>query len=291
MNGAPREKARAQPEPAGANRITQCFDRLRAQGRKALIPFITAGDPNPELTVPLMHAMVKAGADIIELGVPFSDPMADGPVIQRASERALKFHVSLRQVLDKVRAFRVQDAGTPVVLMGYLNPIEAMGYEHFARAAKEAGVDGVLTVDMPPEEASPLVAALRAHGIAPIFLLAPTSTAERIAKAGALAQGYLYYVSLKGVTGAATLDVEDVRRKLKNIHALTQLPLGVGFGIKDAETARRIAQFADAVIVGSALVQKIEQLAGEPGKIITEISTLLGQMRNAMDGVSAVNPE
>ncbi|MFP5344294.1 MAG: tryptophan synthase subunit alpha [Gammaproteobacteria bacterium] len=269
------------------NRITQCFERLRAQGRKALIPFITAGDPNPELTVPLMHAMVQAGADVIELGVPFSDPMADGPVIQRASERALKFHVSLRQVLGMVRDFRAQDTRTPVVLMGYLNPVEVMGYEHFARAAQEAGVDGVLTVDMPPEEAAPLVAVLRAHGIAPIFLLAPTSTAERIAKAGALAQGYLYYVSLKGVTGAATLDVADVGHKLKNIRALTPLPLGVGFGIKDAQAAARVAQLADAVIAGSALVQKIEQLADAPDKIIPGICTLLSQMRNAMDGVTA----
>ncbi|MCL4315904.1 MAG: tryptophan synthase subunit alpha [Gammaproteobacteria bacterium] len=271
------------------NRVTQCFERLRAQRRKALIPFITAGDPNPELTVPLMHAMVQAGADIIELGVPFSDPMADGPVIQRASERALKFHVSLRQVLGMVRAFRAQDSHTPVVLMGYLNPVEIMGYEFFARAAQEAGVDGALTVDMPPEEAAPLVSALRAHGIAPIFLLAPTSTAERIAKAGALAHGYLYYVSLKGVTGAATLDVEDVGRKLKDIRALTPLPLGVGFGIKDAQAAARIAQLADAVIVGSALVQKIEQLAGAPDKIISEICTLLSQMRNAMDGATAAS--
>ncbi len=287
MTGAQPAKKIQTQEP-GENRITQCFDRLRAQGRKGLIPFITAGDPNPELTVPLMHAMVKAGADIIELGVPFSDPMADGPVIQRASERALKFHVSLRNVLGMVREFRDDDRTTPVVLMGYLNPVEAMGYEHFARMAREAGVDGVLTVDMPPEEAADLTRALQAQGVAPIFLLAPTSTAERIAKISALAQGYLYYVSLKGVTGAATLDVEDVRRKLKDIRAVTKLPLGVGFGIKDAETARRIAQFADAVIVGSALVQKIEQLAAEPAKISVEISKLLSQMRHAMDGVAAI---
>ncbi len=280
----------AQKTPAPAveiGRITQCFERLRAEGRKALIPFITAGDPNPELTVPLMHAMVQAGADIIELGVPFSDPMADGPVIQAACERALKFHVSLRQALAMVRAFRARDNRTPVVLMGYLNPIEVMGYEPFAREAAEAGVDGALTVDMPPEEAAPLVAALRARGLAPVFLLAPTSTAGRIAKISALAQGYLYYVSLKGVTGAATLDVEDVARKLKGIRALTPLPLGVGFGIKDAQAAARVAQLADAVIVGSALVQKIERLADTPDKIIPEICTLLSQMRNAMDGATA----
>ncbi len=290
MNRPQGKNISLEPRRAETNRITQCFDRLRAQGRKALIPFVTAGDPNPELTVPLMHAMVKAGADIIELGVPFSDPMADGPVIQRASERALKFHVSLRQVLDKVRVFRAQDRKTPVVLMGYLNPVEVMGYETFARAAQMAGVDGVLTVDMPPEEAGDLTSALCAQGITPIFLLAPTSTAERIAKISALAQGYLYYVSLKGVTGAATLDVEDVGRKLKGIRAFTSLPIGVGFGIKDAETAARIARLADAVIVGSALVQKIDKLAGTPDKIIPEICTLLGQMRSAMDGVSAVNP-
>ncbi|MDA1107348.1 MAG: tryptophan synthase subunit alpha [Proteobacteria bacterium] len=265
------------------NRITQCFAALRTQKRKALIPFITAGDPNPELTVPLMHAMVSAGANIIELGVPFSDPMADGPVIQRASERALKHHVSLRHVLDRVREFRTRNNATPVVLMGYLNPVEMLGYEAFARAAAASGVDGVLTVDMPPEEAVDLVTALQAHAIAPIFLLAPTSTPERIAKVSALAQGYLYYVSLKGVTGAATLDVEAVGRKLDEIRALTKLPLGVGFGIKDAATAARVAQLADAVIVGSALVQKIEQLEHEPDKIMPEIAALLAGMRRAMD--------
>ncbi|MDO9371634.1 MAG: tryptophan synthase subunit alpha [Gammaproteobacteria bacterium] len=265
------------------NRITQCFAALRTQKRKALIPFITAGDPNPDLTVPLMHAMVSAGANIIELGVPFSDPMADGPVIQRASERALKHHMSLRHVLDTVREFRTRDNATPVVLMGYLNPVEMMGYEAFARAAAASGVDGVLTVDMPPEEAADLVAALQAHAIAPIFLLAPTSTPKRISMVNALAQGYLYYVSIKGVTGAATLDVEAVGRKLDEIRALTKLPLGVGFGIKDAATAARVAQLADAVIVGSALVQKIEQLEHEPDKIMPEIAALLAGMRRAMD--------
>ncbi|MBI3344128.1 MAG: tryptophan synthase subunit alpha [Gammaproteobacteria bacterium] len=282
MNSAPREKVRVQPEQAG-NRITHCFDRLRAQGRKALIPFITAGDPSPEVTVPLLRAMVSAGADIIELGVPFSDPMADGPVIQRASERALKHHMSLRHTLDLVREFRINDNVTPIVLMGYLNPIEVMGYDTFAHAAREAGVDGALTVDMPPEEAQDLIHALRAQGIAPIFLLAPTSTPERIVKISALAQGYLYYVSLKGVTGAATLDVEDVGRKLIDIRAITSLPLGVGFGIKDAASAASIAELADAVIVGSALVQKIEALIAQPGQILSEIPALLKEMRAAMD--------
>jgi tryptophan synthase alpha chain len=285
MNSAPREKVRVQPEQAG-NRITHCFDRLRAQGCKALIPFITAGDPSPEVTVPLLRAMVSAGADIIELGVPFSDPMADGPVIQRASERALKHHMSLRHTLDLVREFRIQDNVTPIVLMGYLNPIEVMGYDTFAHAAREAGVDGALTVDMPPEEAQDLIHALRAQGIAPIFLLAPTSTPERIVKISALAQGYLYYVSLKGVTGAATLDVEDVGRKLIDIRAITSLPLGVGFGIKDAASAASIAELADAVIVGSALVQKIEALIAQPGQILSEIPALLKEMRAAMDKAS-----
>ncbi len=279
----------AQKEPAPAaeiNRIAQCFGRLRAQGRKALIPFVTAGDPSPQVTVPLLRAMVSAGADIIELGVPFSDPMADGPVIQRASERALKHHMSLRHTLDLVREFRSKDNVTPIVLMGYLNPIEVMGYANFARAAREAGVDGALTVDMPPEEAHDLIHALRAQGSASIFLLAPTSTPERIAKISALAQGYLYYVSLKGVTGAATLDVEEVGRKLKAIRAITSLPLGVGFGIKDAASAARIAELADAVIVGSALVQKIETLAARPDQILVEIPALLKEMRAAMDKVS-----
>ncbi|MDP1707849.1 MAG: tryptophan synthase subunit alpha [Gammaproteobacteria bacterium] len=272
------------------SRITHCFDRLRVQKRKALIPFITAGDPSPELTVPLMHAMVGAGADILELGVPFSDPMADGPVIQRASERALKHHVSLRRVLDMVRTFRASDTTTPVVLMGYLNPVEVMGYEQFASAAAAAGVDGVLTVDMPPEEADDLVTALHAHALAPVFLLAPTSTRERIAKVIAVAQGYIYYVSLKGVTGAATLDIAAVQDKLGEIRALTDLPLGVGFGIKDAVTAAAVGRLADAVIVGSALVQKIEQLQHAPEKIAAEVCMLLAGMRQALDETAGKTP-
>jgi tryptophan synthase alpha chain len=282
MNHAPPEQ-KIQLQAASANRITQCFEQLRAQKRKALIPFITAGDPDPALTVTLLHAMVEAGADIIELGVPFSDPMADGPVIQRASERALKHKVNLRRVLDMVRMFRSGDNATPVVLMGYLNPVEVMGYGQFASAAADAGVDGVLTVDMPPEEAADLVTALRAHALAPVFLLAPTSTRERIAKVSAVAQGYIYYVSLKGVTGAATLDINAVEDKLGEIRKLTDLPLGVGFGIKDAATAAAVGRLADAVIVGSALVQKIEQLQHTPEKIAPEICTLLSGMRRALD--------
>ncbi|MEO5573008.1 MAG: tryptophan synthase subunit alpha [Gammaproteobacteria bacterium] len=266
-----------------ASRIQSCFTSLRAQGRKGLIPFITAGDPHPGITVPLMHAMVGAGADIIELGVPFSDPMADGPVIQRASERALKHHVNLRQVLEMVRVFRTKNDRTPVVLMGYLNPIEALGYAAFARAAAEAGVDGVLTVDLPPEEATDFVKCLGAHNIAPIFLIAPTSSAQRIAQISAMASGFIYYVSVKGVTGAAHLDVDEVADKLTQIRALTELPVGVGFGIKDAVSAAQVSAVADAVIVGSALVQCIETLAGQDVRIVAKITEVLTQMRRAMD--------
>ena len=265
------------------SRIASCFQTLRRSGRKALIPYITAGDPQPALTVPLLHAMVVAGADLIELGVPFSDPMADGPVIQRACERALRQGVSLRQVLELVRAFRREDRTTPLVLMGYLNPIERMGYQDFAGAAAAAGVDGVLTVDLPPEEAQELLTALLAVDLDPIFLLAPTSTPERIQKVVALARGYVYYVSLKGVTGAATLDVLDVGQKLDVIRRYTDLPVGVGFGIKDAASAAAVARLADAVVVGSALVSWIEQLADEPERLQAEITGLLAAMRRAMD--------
>lgn len=266
------------------SRIAACFARLRAEGRKALIPYVTAGDPHPDVTVPLMHAMVQAGADILELGVPFSDPMADGPVIQQACERALVHHVSLRRVLEMVRSFRAENQTTPVVLMGYLNPIEAMGYAEFARAAAEAGVDGVLTVDLPPEEGHELIAGLRQRELDPIFLLAPNSTPGRVKKICDAASGFIYYVSLKGVTGAATLDTEAVARKLKDIRALTELPIGVGFGIRDGASAARVARVADAVVVGSALVTKIGALANTPDKLPQEISAVIAEMRTAMDG-------
>jgi tryptophan synthase alpha chain len=265
------------------SRINACLEKLKAEGRKALIPYVTAGDSDPKLTVPLMHAMVEAGVDIIELGVPFSDPMADGPVIQRAAERALEYHVSLHDVLDMVKDFRNTNGSTPVVLMGYLNPVEVMGYEAFAESAAKAGVDGVLTVDLPPEEAEDLVAALRAQQIDPIFLLAPTTDDERIRKICDMASGYVYYVSVKGVTGAGNLDVQSVADKLHQIRALTDLPVGVGFGIKDADSAAAIGAVADAVVVGSALVQKIEQGEGQQDKIIRDIAGLLAQMRAAMD--------
>jgi len=265
------------------SRLSSKFQALKQAGRKALIPFITAGDPNPAFTVPAMHAMVEAGADIIELGVPFSDPMADGPVIQRASERALIHKTSLRRVLEMVKAFRQSDAETPIVLMGYLNPIECMGYRAFVEKARDAGVDGVLTVDLPPEESADLMPLLADAGIDPIFLLAPNSTEARIRKMAKLGRGYLYYVSLKGVTGASHLDLGDVERKLAEIRHLTDLPIGVGFGVKNAETAKAVSRLADAVVVGSALVGKIEQSADNTAQALADITATLRSMRAAMD--------
>lgn len=262
------------------NRLAPRFAALREQSRKALIPFITAGDPKLASTVPLMHALVEAGADVIELGVPFSDPMADGPVIQRASERALEHGTSLHDVLAMVSEFRRQDNDTPVVLMGYLNPVENFGYEAFAKAAQSAGVDGLLTVDLPPEEAEEAAPLLRRHGIAPIFLLAPTSTDERMASIARHAEGFVYYVSLKGVTGSSNLDVQGVADKLAQIRRHTDLPIGVGFGIKDAATAAAVAQVSDAVIVGSSLVRLIEE-QGEQAQ--APVAALLAEMRRAMD--------
>ncbi|QPK63858.1 tryptophan synthase subunit alpha [Methylomonas sp. LL1] len=265
------------------SRLANKFAELKASGRKALIPFITAGDPYPEFTVPLLHEMVAAGADVIELGVPFSDPMADGPVIQRASERALAHHVGLRKVLSMAMEFRKTDQTTPLVLMGYLNPIEIMGYEDFANAAQRAEVDGVLTVDLPPEESESCVALLRERGVDQIFLLAPNSDAERVRKMDAVGSGYLYYVSLKGVTGAGHLDTDDVKDKLALIRENTQLPVGVGFGVKDAETAKVIADIADGVVVGSALISRIEANLDDPEQAKREIIALLKSMRLAMD--------
>jgi len=265
------------------SRITACFDKLGISGRKALIPYITAGDPTPAVTLPLMHAMVKAGADIIELGVPFSDPMADGPVIQAASERALSYQFSLRDVLDVVQRFRLTDKATPVVLMGYLNPIEVMGYEIFARSAAQSGVDGVLTVDLPPEEGHQLLSALNNQLLDPIFLIAPTSTDERIKLITSHSCGFVYYVALKGVTGASDLDVDEVVTHLKRIRKYTDLPIGVGFGIKDADSAARVAKVADAVIVGSAIVQRVADHAESPDKINDAVGGLVEVLRHAMD--------
>ncbi len=266
------------------SRIDSVFSRLRETRRKALIPFITAGDPTPELTVPLLQAMVDAGADIIELGVPFSDPMADGPTIQRASERALAKGVNLRRVLAMVAEFRAVDRQTPIVLMGYANPIEAMGVDTFAAAAAAAGVDGVLVVDYPPEEAAEYARTLRLNALDPIFLLAPTSSERRVALVGALASGYIYYVSLKGVTGSTALDVAAVAKRLPVIRALTGVPVGVGFGIRDAATAAAVADVADAVVVGSRIIEEIE--ASSPGEVCARVAALVASLRQAMDATN-----
>lgn len=265
------------------SRIKSTFDRLAAAGRKALIPFITAGDPDAALSLPLMHALVAAGSDVIELGVPFSDPMADGPTIQRASERALAKGMTLRKVLDLVQAFRTTDANTPVVLMGYANPIEAMGLDKFAAAAAAAGVDGVLVVDYPPEEAAAFGAAMKANGMDPIFLLAPTSTAARIEQVAEIASGYVYYVSLAGVTGSGALNVDAVAERLPLIRERTGLPVGVGFGIRDASTAARIAAIADAVVVGSRIIEEIEQSTAETA--CANVKALVADMRRGVDEV------
>lgn len=263
------------------SRIQARFEALHNAGRKALIPYITAGDPTPALTVPLMRALVESGADILELGVPFSDPMADGPVIQRSGERALRHGVCLGDVLGMVRDFRHQNSQTPLVLMGYANPIESMGTGRFVRAAKEAGVDGVIVVDYPPEECTQFAELAKANGIDPIFLLAPTSTEQRIREVGRVGRGYIYYVSLRGVTGAAHLDLDDVAARIPRIRAATRLPIGVGFGIRDAESARRVAQSADAVVIGSRIIQEIE--AAGPEHVLARVSAFLKPIRKALD--------
>lgn len=264
------------------SRIAPRFQAVRDEGRAALVTFVTAGDPAPATTVPLMHALVAAGADVIELGVPFSDPMADGPVIQRASERALQHHVSLHQVLDMVREFRTRDADTPVILMGYLNPIEVLGYDTFAREAAAAGVDGAITVDLPPEEAGEFGPALCEHGIDPIYLVAPTSSDARIQTIARNARGFIYYVSFKGVTGAASLDAQAVADALGRIRPHTDLPIGVGFGIKDAASAAAVGAVADAVIVGSALVGLVEAHGEDSDGLMRAVATLVADMRAAL---------
>jgi tryptophan synthase alpha chain len=262
-------------------RIDQTFAALKATSRTALIPFITAGDPSPVATVAIMHALVKSGADVIELGVPFSDPMADGPVIQRASERALAQGVGLRDVLAMTAEFRKTDATTPVVFMGYANPIEAMGQVKFVDAARSVGVDGVLVVDYPPEEAGEFSALLSANRLAPIFLLSPTTPESRIAAVAKLARGYVYYVSLKGVTGAANLDAVDVAEKLAVIRRHIAIPVGVGFGIRDGASAKAISKVADAVVIGSALVQAIADAGPDAAAAVA--GAWLQTIRSALD--------
>ncbi|HEX7112375.1 MAG TPA: tryptophan synthase subunit alpha [Mizugakiibacter sp.] len=267
------------------NRIDQRFAELKAAGRTALIPFVTAGDPSPEGVVPLLHALVEAGADLIELGVPFSDPMADGPVIQHASERALAKGVGLVAILGWVRAFRSTDTATPIVLMGYLNPIEIHGYERFAREAAEAGVDGVLLVDCPLEEAE-TSAAIRTAGLRQIHLAAPTTAPARLERLCRAAEGFLYYVSFAGITGAARLSVADIESRVASIRARSRAPVAVGFGVRDAASAAAIAAFADAVVIGSALV---ERLAGSAGadEACARARAFLAPIRSALDARTA----
>jgi tryptophan synthase alpha chain len=273
------------------SRIAATFAHLREQGRKALIPYVTAGDPYADVTPELMLALAEAGADVIELGVPFSDPMADGPVIQKAAERALARGIGLPQVFDQVRAFRARNTTTPVVLMGYANPIERYDQRHgegaFVQTAREAGVDGVLVVDYPPEECEAFAASLQSQGLDPIFLLAPTSTDERMQQVGRVASGYVYYVSLKGVTGAGHLDTSAVAQMLPRIREHVSVPVGVGFGIRDAETARAVAAVSDAVVIGSRLVQLLEE---QPRDRVAQAGReFIAQIRAALDSLEGVH--
>lgn len=263
------------------SRIQSTFKALKAQHKAALIPYITAGDPHPKHTVNLMHTLVKHGADMIELGVPFSDPMADGPVIQRASERALAHRVGLSKVLEMVKEFRQVDQKTPIILMGYANPVEAIGMTVFADRAKAADVDGVITVDYPPEECGDFVKALRDREIDPIFLLAPTTEPSRANLILNQASGFVYYVSLKGVTGAANLNIDEVSEKVKSIKQKTSLPIGVGFGIRDAATATATAKIADAVVVGSRLVRVVEDSNDE--NLLQNVAALMDELKSAVD--------
>jgi tryptophan synthase alpha chain len=263
------------------SRIQTVFSTLKANNKKALIPFVTAGDPHPKHTVNLLHTLAASGADMIELGIPFSDPMADGPVIQRASERALVHKVGLSKVLEMVREFRQKDTKTPIILMGYANPIEAMGVDKFTQAASDAGVDGVLTVDYPPEECKSFIESLQTKEMDSIFLLSPTTDAKRVSLIVNQASGFLYYVSLKGVTGAANLDIEEVSARVADIRKLTKLPIGVGFGVKDAATAKKVATIADAVVVGSLIVVAIEQ--SNEDNLLSNINQLMMELRTAID--------
>ena len=263
------------------SRIEQTFAALRAQHKTGLVTFITAGDPGPDLTVPLMHALVEGGADVLELGVPFSDPMAEGPVIQRACERALTFGIGLADVFTMVREFRQTNQTTPVVLMGYANPIERIGPDNFIQHAKDAGADGAIVVDYPPEECEAFADAMRENGLDLIFLLAPTSTTERIRQVARYGSGFSYYVSLKGVTGAGSIDTEDVARRVAAIREHVSLPIGVGFGIRDAETAKAVASVADAVVIGSRIIQEIENAGAQAA--VPAVQSFVAGIRAALD--------
>jgi len=263
------------------SKISALFKELKASGKKGLIPFITAGDPDPKITVELMHALVRGGANVIELGVPFSDPMADGPVIQRSSERALAKGVTLRSCLEMVKEFRKADPATPVVLMGYANPVEQMGAERFATEAKVAGVDGVLVVDYPPEECVDFAAHMRVAGVDPIFLLAPTSSPERIKEVAKIASGYIYYVSMRGVTGSSNLNAQDVASIIPKIRESTDTPIAVGFGISDAASAKAVSNSADAVVIGSRIIRILEDAA--PGQAVQSLEIFIREIRVALD--------
>ncbi|MEM7294977.1 MAG: tryptophan synthase subunit alpha [Pseudomonadota bacterium] len=268
------------------SRLQGLFERLGESGRSALTTYIAAGDPQPDVTVDALHTLVKSGAEILEIGVPFSDPMADGPVIQKACERALVHDVSLNDVIEMVAEFRRTDSETPIVLMGYMNPIEAMGAEDFAAAAGAAGVDGVITVDLPPDASEALIPALQNAAIDPVFLVSPTTTEERVKQIAAVASGFIYYVSLKGVTGANTLDVDDVDARLQDVRRHTDLPLGVGFGISDANAAAAVSAVADAVVVGSAVVNRMANNAADKAALLTEIGDFVSGLRRAMDAAA-----
>jgi tryptophan synthase alpha chain len=263
------------------SRIQSTFAALAANNKKALITYFTAGDPSPELTVPLLHGLVEGGVDILELGVPFSDPMAEGPVIQRACERALKFNISTHDVLGYVREFRKTNSTTPVVLMGYANPLERFGVDAFIAAAKEAGVDGTIIVDYPPEECEEFAQKMRANGMDPIFLLAPTSTEERIKQVAEGSSGFTYYVSLKGVTGAGNIDVNDVEARIKAIRQHVKLPIAVGFGIRDGQTAKAVAAVADGVVIGSRIISELEKTPQD--KAVDAAKTFVAGIRAALD--------
>ena len=267
------------------SRLQQCLSSLRQQGKTALIPYITAGDPTREGVVELLHTLVESGADVIELGVPFSDPMADGPVIQRSSERALARHVTLKDCLSWVAEFRKKDNATPLVMMGYANPVERFGVTQFVQAAKVAGVDGTIIVDYPPEECEAFSSALRAEGMDPIFLLAPTSSEARMQDVARLGSGYVYYVSLRGVTGAGHLQPQDVADRLSVIRRYTTMPIGVGFGISDAASASAVAQSADAVVIGSALIRLMENAQAQGKSTIAEASSFMKSIRQALDAM------
>ena len=268
------------------NRINTCFDQIKKNDKKALIPFITAGDPSSNLTVSIMHELVRSGSDIIELGMPFSDPMADGPVIQRASERALAQGTNTDDVFRIVKNFRSEDQKTPIILMGYLNPIEIMGYENFVNKASEVGVDGLIVVDLPLEESTRLQEALKMRDLFQIFLLSPTTIKERLGKICEVASGFLYYVSLKGVTGSDKLDIKLVEEKILQIQSKTKIPLAVGFGIKDPSTAKAAGKISDAVVIGSALVKIIAEYSDNTDEMRKRIKSFMTTLRQALDSIS-----